>query len=110
MLGLTSLTQSENSNDVKFFTRLIPLGSTKNIDRSRYGYSRLQLPDKSTYVDRNTQYGLYEYVEEVAFAEIFPHYTGKVSEVRTEEKTGDDGKKFTVYYIKAAELTFDPTS
>ncbi|MEI3467577.1 MAG: hypothetical protein V8Q76_01335 [Bacteroides intestinalis] len=68
MQGLTSLTQSENSNDVKFFTRLIPLGSTKNIDRSRYGYSRLQLPDKSTYVDRNTQYGLYEYVEETAFA------------------------------------------
>ena len=38
--GLTSLVQSENSDDVKFFTRLIPLGSTKNIDRSRYGYSR----------------------------------------------------------------------
>lgn len=110
MQGLTSLTQSENSNDVKFFTRLIPLGSTKNIDRSRYGYSRLQLPDKSTYVDRNTQYGLYEYVEEVAFAEIFPHYTGKVSEVRTEEKTGDDGKKFTVYYFKDAGMTFDPSS
>lgn len=110
MQGLTSLTQSENSNDVKFFTRLIPLGSTKNIDRSRYGYSRLQLPDKSTYVDRNTQYGLYEYVEEMAFAEIFPHYTGKVSEVRTEEKTGDDGKKFTVYYFKDAGMTFDPSS
>ena len=110
MQGLTSLTQSENSNDVKFFTRLIPLGSTKNIDRSRYGYSRLQLPDKSTYVDRNTQYGLYEYVEEVAFAEIFPHYTGKVSEVRTEEKTGDDGKKFTVYYFKDTGMTFDPSS
>ena len=110
MQGLTSLTQSENSNDVKFFTRLIPLGSTKNIDRSRYGYSRLQLPDKSTYVDRNTQYGLYEYVEEAAFAEIFPHYTGTVTEVRTEEKTGDDGKPFTIYYFKDAGMTFDPSS
>ena len=110
MQGLTSLTQSENSNDVKFFTRLIPLGSTKNIDRSRYGYSRLQLPDKSTYVDRNTQYGLYEYVEEAAFAEIFPHYTGTVSSVRTEEKTGEDGKPFTVYYFKDAGMTFDPSS
>lgn len=110
MQGLTSLTQSENSNDVKFFTRLIPLGSTKNIDRSRYGYSRLQLPDKSTYVDRNTQYGLYEYVEEAAFAEIFPHYTGTVSSVRTEEKTGEDGKPFTIYYFKDAGMTFDPSS
>ncbi|WP_368124840.1 leucine-rich repeat domain-containing protein [Bacteroides cellulosilyticus] len=110
MQGLTSLTQSENSNDVKFFTRLIPLGSTKNIDRSRYGYSRLQLPDKSTYVDRNTQYGLYEYVEEAAFAEIFPHYTGTVTSVRTEEKTGEDGKPFTVYYFKDAGMTFDPSS
>ena len=110
MQGLTSLTQSENSNDVKFFTRLIPLGSTKNIDRSRYGYSRLQLPDKSTYVDRNTQYGLYEYVEEAAFAEIFPHYTGTVSEVRTEEKTGEDGNKFTVYYFKDSGMMFDPSS
>lgn len=108
MQGLTSLTQTENSDDVKFFTRLIPLGSTKNIDRSRYGYTRLQLPDKSTYVDRNTQYGLYEYVEEAAFAEIFPHYTGTVSSVRTEEKTGEDGKKFTVYYFKDGEMTFDP--
>lgn len=110
MQGLTSLTQSENSNDVKFFTRLIPLGSTKNIDRSRYGYSRLQLPDKSTYVDRNTQYGLYEYVEEAVFAEIFPHYTGTVTSVRTEEKTGEDGKPFTVYYFKDAGMTFDPSS
>lgn len=106
--GLTSLTQSENSDDVKFFTRLIPLGSTKNIDRSRYGYTRLQLPDKSTYVDRNTQYGLYEYVEEAAFAEIFPHYTGTVSEVRAEEKTGDDKKPFTVYYFKDSGMAFDP--
>lgn len=109
MQGLTSLTQSENSNDVKFFTRLIPLGSTKNIARSRYGYSRLQLPDKSTYVDRNTQYGLYEYVEEAAFAEIFPHYTGTVTEVRTEEKTGEDGKPFIVYYFADAGMTFDPS-
>lgn len=108
MQGLTSLTQTENSDDVKFFTRLIPLGSTKNIDRSRYGYTRLQLPDKSTYVDRNTHYGLYEYVEEAAFAEIFPHYTGTVSSVRTEEKTGEDGKKFTVYYFKDSGMTFDP--
>lgn len=108
MKGLTSLTQSENESDVQFFTRLIPLGSTKNIDRSRYGYTRLQLPDKSKYVDRNTQYGLYEHVEESAFAEIFPHYTGTVTTVRHEEKTDDEGKKFTVYYFHDEGMQFDP--
>lgn len=106
--GLTSLTQSENSEDIQFFTRLIPLGSTRNIDRSRYGYTRLQLPNKAKYVDRNTRYGLYEHVEEAAFAEIFPRYTGTVSTVRSEEKTGDDGKKFTVYYFNDEGMMFDP--
>lgn len=108
MRGLTSLAQSENSDSVKFFTRLIPLGSTKNIDPSRYGFSRLQLPDRSKYVDRNTNYGLYEHVEEDAFAGIFPHYTGSVTAVRSEEKTGDDGNKFTVYYFKDSGMQFDP--
>ena len=106
--GLTSLTPTENSDDVKFFTRLIPLGSTRNIDRSRYGFSRLQLPDCAKYVDRNTDYGLYEHVEEDAFAGIFPHYTGTVSSVRSQEKTGNDGKPFTVYYFKDEGIKFDP--
>lgn len=108
MRGLTSLAQSENSDSVKFFTRLIPLGSTKNIDPSRYGFSRLQLPDRSKYMDRNTNYGLYEHVEEEAFAGIFPHYTGTVTAVRSEEKAGDDGNKFTVYYFKDSGMQFDP--
>jgi len=108
MRGLTSLAQSENSDSVKFFTRLIPLGSTKNIDPSRYGFSRLQLPDRSQYMDRNTNYGLYEHVEEDAFAGIFPHYTGTVTAVRSEEKAGDDGNKFTVYYFKDSGMQFDP--
>lgn len=108
MRGLTSLVQSENSDSVKFFTRLIPLGSTRNIDPSRYGFSRLQLPDRAKFVDRNTNYGLYEYVEEDAFAGIFPHYTGSVTAVRSEEKTGDDGNKFTVYYFKDSGMEFDP--
>ena len=108
MQGLASLTQTENSDDVKFFTRLIPLGSTRNIDRSRYGFSRLQLPDRAKYVDRNTDYGLYEHVEEDAFAGIFPHYTGTVSSVRSQERTGNDGKPFTVYYFKDEGMEFDP--
>ena len=108
MQGLASLTQTENSDDVKFFTRLIPLGSTRNIDRNRYGFSRLQLPDRAKYVDRNTDYGLYEHVEEDAFAGIFPHYTGTVSSVRSQERTGNDGKPFTVYYFKDEGMEFDP--
>lgn len=108
MQGLVSLTQTENSDDVKFFTRLIPLGSTRNIDRSRYGFSRLQLPDRAKYVDRNTDYGLYEHVEEDAFAGIFPHYTGTISSVRSQERTGNDGKPFTVYYFKDEGMEFDP--
>lgn len=108
--GLTSLIQTENSESVKFFTRLIPLGSTRNIDRSRYGFSRLQLPDRAKYVDRNTNYGLYEHVESDAFAGIFPHYTGTVSSVRSQEKTGEDKKPFTVYYFKDDGMGFDPSA
>lgn len=106
--GLTSLTQTENSSDVKFFTRLIPLGSTRNIDRNRYGFTRLQLPDRAKYVDRNIQYGLFEYVEEEAFSKIYPRYTGTVTSVRSEEKKGEDGKPFTVYYFKDSGMNFDP--
>ena len=59
-------------------------------------------------MDRNTNYGLYEHVEEDAFAGIFPHYTGTVTAVRSEEKAGDDGNKFTVYYFKDSGMQFDP--
>lgn len=108
MQGLTSLTQSENSSDVKFFTRLFPLGSTRNIDRNRYGFSRLQLPNRAKYVDRNTRYGLYEYVEESAFADIYPHYRGTVNTVRQEEKVDENDKKITIYYFDDIGMTFDP--
>ena len=57
---------------------------------------------------QNTDYGLYEHVEEDAFAGIFPHYTGTVSSVRSQERTGNDGKPFTVYYFKDEGLEFDP--
>ena len=103
--------QSENSNDVEFFTRLIPLGSTKNIDSTRYGYTRLQLPSRAKYVDLNTElYGIYDHVEETAFAEIFPHYTGTITSVRSAERTGEDGNAYTVYYFKDSGMLFDPSS
>lgn len=105
--GLTSLTQDDNDSSVKFFTRLIPLGSTKNIDPASYGYSRLQLPSRAKWVDRNTDYGIYEYNEEKAFAGIFPHYIGTVTSVRSEEKTGENGI-YTVYYFSDSVLPFNP--
>lgn len=109
MKGLkTGLTQNENSNSVKWFTRLIPVGSTKNIDPSKYGYTHLQLPSRDKYIDLNTQLGLKEHREEAAFQDIFPHRLGTVSSVRSEEQTNTDGEEYTVYYIKDKDLPFNP--
>lgn len=109
MKGLkTGLTQNENSNSIKWFTRLIPVGSTKNIDPSKYGYTHLQLPSRDKYIDLNTQLGLKEHREEAAFQDIFPHRLGTVSSVRSEEQTNTDGEKYTVYYVKDKDLPFNP--
>lgn len=106
--GLTNLAQEDNG-EVKFFTRLFPLGSTRNIDATKYGYSRLQLPDRSLYVDKNVDlYGVKEETEEAAFAEIYPQYVGTVSSVRTEEKTSEEGRKYTVYYFKDNGMNWNP--
>ena len=107
--GLTSLTPEDNSDKVRFFTRLFPLGSTRNINVSTYGSSRLQLPSRATFVDHNTdRYGVFEDSEEDAFAGIFPQYIGTVTAVRAEPKTDENGKKFTVYYIKDSGMTWEP--
>lgn len=106
--GLTNLAQEDNG-EVKFFTRLFPLGSTRNIDATKYGYSRLQLPSREIYVDKNVDlYGVKEETEEAAFAEIYPQYVGRVSSVRTEEKTSEEGRKYTVYYFKDNGMTWNP--
>lgn len=106
--GLTNLAQEDNG-EVKFFTRLFPLGSTKNIDASKYGYSRLQLPSRAMYVDKNVDlYGVKEETEEAAFSEIFPKYIGTVSSVRTEEKTNEEGRKYTIYYFKDDGMNWNP--
>lgn len=106
--GLTNLAQEDNG-EVKFFTRLFPLGSTRNIDATKYGYSRLQLPSREIYVDKNVDlYGVKEETEETAFAEIYPQYVGTVSSVRTEEKTSEEGRKYTVYYFKDNGMTWNP--
>ena len=106
--GLTNLAQEDNG-EVKFFTRLFPLGSTRNIDATKYGYSRLQLPSREIYVDKNVDlYGVKEETEESAFGEIYPQYVGTVSSVRTEEKTSEEGRKYTVYYFKDNGMNWNP--
>ena len=106
--GLTNLAQEDNG-EVKFFTRLFPLGSTRNIDATKYGYSRLQLPSRAMYVDKNVDlYGVKEETEEAAFSEIYPQYVGSVSSVRTEEKTSEEGRKYTVYYFKDNGMNWNP--
>lgn len=106
--GLTNLAQEDNG-EVKFFTRLFPLGSTRNIDATKYGYSRLQLPSREIYVDKNVDlYGVKEETEEAAFAEIYPQYVGTISSVRTEEKTSEEGRKYTVYYFKDNGMNWNP--
>lgn len=107
--GLTSLLPENNSDKVRFFTRLYPLGSTRNINVSEYGSARLQLPTNAKYVDRNTdRFGIIEATEEAAFAAIYPCYMGTVSAVRSESKTDENGKQFTVYFIKDDKLTWTP--
>ena len=102
------LTQNENTNASLFFTRLIPVGSSKNIDRSKYGYSSLQLPNRKKYIDINTQLGLKEYREEAAFSEIYPHREGSISSVRSEVKKNEETGEYTVYFVKDASLPFNP--
>ena len=106
--GLTQLAQEDNG-EVRFFTRLFPLGSTRNIDAGKYGYARLQLPSRAKYVDRNTGlYGIKDAYEEAAFSGIYPRYTGTVTAVRTEEKTNEEGLEYTIYYIKDSGMSFNP--
>ena len=91
-----------------FFTRLFPLGSTRNIDPDKYGHARLQLPDGSRYVDSRTDLGIIEAFEEDAFAGIYPRRVGQVGEVRSEQRTGEDGVDYTVWYFTDPDLPFNP--
>ena len=108
--GILSIERGTADN-VKFYTRLFPVGSSRNIDPARYGYSRLQLPDGAKYVDVNTdKYGIIHHYEQDAFSHIYPKRTGTVSSVRSEEVTDEDGNPFTVYYFQDSGLDFDPNS
>lgn len=108
--GLTSIDRDVADN-AKFFTRLFPIGSSRNIDPERYGSNRLQLPNGVKYVDVNTErYGIIHHYEQEAFSGIYPHREGVVSDVREKTVTDNDGKPFKIYYFKDndLQLIFDP--
>lgn len=106
--GLTGLT-SDKADNVKFYTRLYPVGSSRNIDPQTYGHSRLQLPGGQKYVEVNAdKYGRVDHFEDAAFSDIYPRRIGEVSSVRCELKTGEDGKPFTIWYFADNSLSFDP--
>lgn len=102
--GLTSL-EKDTSNTAKFYTRLFPVGSTRNIDAEKYGSPRLMLPGGKKYIEQGVEeYGIYDHYEQEAFSDIYPHRVGTVSSVRSEEVTDDEGNKFTIYYFRDGEL------
>lgn len=106
--GLTSLDR-DTADGAKFYTRLFPIGSTRNIDPEKYGHSRLMLPDGAQYVDVNVEkYGIIHHYEQSAFAGIYPRRVGVVGSVRHEEVKDKDGKPFTIYYFRDNDLPFDP--
>lgn len=106
--GLTGI-EPTTADNVDFYTRLYPVGSSRNIDREKYGYSRLQLPGGQKYVEMNAdKYGRVDHYEAEAFADIYPRRTGVVSSVRSEIQTGEDGKPFPIYYFRDDSLSFNP--
>ena len=108
-MGLLKLSRVTNET-VPYFTRLYPIGSTRNIVASDYGHRRLQLPCGVRYIERNIHLGVVEQAEEAAFAHIYPKRIGTVSSVKSEEVTGEDQKSFTIYYFKDDKLNFDPNA
>ena len=108
--GLTGL-ERDKADNVKLYTRLFPIGSSRNIDRERYGSSRLQLPGGAKYVDMGDlvqKYGVIHHYEQEAFSGIYPRRVGVVSSVRSREVEDSDGNPYTIYYFKDEDLPFDP--
>ena len=106
--GLTSLDRDKADN-AKVYTRLFPIGSSRNIDATKYGHSRLMLPGGAKYVDANVEkYGIIHHYEQQAFSHIYPRRTGVVSSVRSKQVKDKEGKPFTIYYFKDKDLNFDP--
>lgn len=106
--GLIGGIERSMADGVQFFTRLFPVGSSRNIDPDRYGHARLQLPDGAKYVEQDTHLGIIEYFEQEAFDAIYPRRIGTVGAVRSEEHTSDDGSPFTIWYFTDPDIPFDP--
>lgn len=104
--GLLNVSKDSNDN-APFFTRLYPIGSTRNIDPKVYGSSRLHLPGSAQYVEQNTDLGIVEYSEETAFSDIYPRRVGQVGVVRHEPRT-IEGEEREIYYFTDPGLTFNP--
>lgn len=67
------LLERDTSNTAKFYTRLFPVGSTRNIDAEKYGSPRLMLPGGRKYIEQGVEeYGIYDHYEQDAFSGIFP--------------------------------------
>lgn len=108
--GLTELSR-DKADGAKFYTRLFPVGSSRNIDPEKYGHSRLQLPDGAKYVDVNTEkYGIHHHYEKDAFANIYPRRVGTVTSVRSAQVTDEDGHPFVIWYFRDDTLNFDPNT
>lgn len=106
--GLVGEITPSVASGVKFFTRLFPVGSSRNIDPDAYGHARLQLPGGETYVEQDTHLGIVEHYEQEAFEEIYPRRVGRVGSVRHETRKGEDGEPFTIWYFTDPEIPFDP--
>lgn len=107
--GLINLARSQQDG-TKTFTRLYPVGSTRNIDPDTYGSPRLRMVGGSRYADSpliNT-YGVIHHYETQAFAHIYPRRIGTVGVVQSEDRSPKEGDKFTVYYFSDTALTFNP--
>lgn len=104
--GLLNVSKDSNDN-APFFTRLYPIGSTRNIDPKVYGSSRLHLPGGAQYVEQNTDLGIVEYSEETAFSDIYPRRVGQVGVVRHETRT-IEGEEREIYFFTDPELPFNP--
>ena len=104
--GLLNVSKDSNDNAL-FFTRLYPIGSTRNIDPKVYGSSRLHLPGGAQYVEQNTDLGIVEYSEETAFSDIYPRRVGQVGVVRHETRT-IEGEEREIYFFTDPELPFNP--
>ena len=107
--GLLGNIVCDQADNMRSYAYLYPLGSTRNIDPTKYGYERLQLPNGQMYVDMS-ETGIAELVEERAFAGIFPRYEGAVTSVRSRAATSDNGEEFIIYYISDSDIPFNPNN